>query len=185
MGATMNAFQKASIVEAESMRRLMPWLERRAKNGHLVTTAKGRLSKELQTRYGDILLDSEQRGLTAIECKAEKHQRETENLFLETWSNLSRFTPGWMLTLDADVLLYHFLDGYRGERLYAILFDDLRDWAFRQINTYGYIGKLWECPARPQAQYDQMNDTWGRLAPIARLTTEAGLTDITQFIRTE
>ena len=150
----MGAFEDAKQVEARSLKILLPLLEAKAENGHLVLTDKGRLSKELQKRYGDIFLNGKGGGLQAIEIKAEESDLY-DNFFLETWSNRSRLTVGWMITLRCDWLLYHFLEQ---DDLYFIDFPALQHWAFRENNIYAYQEK-------PQNKYKQMNDTWGRCVP--------------------
>jgi hypothetical protein len=177
----MDAFRDACEIEAESLRQLVPWIESRAKDGHVVKTAKGRLSKELQKRYGDLFAERKNGEVVAIEIKAEEYQG-WGNLYLETWSNLSRYTPGWMFTLDADVLLYHFLGGENGQELYSIAFHDLRRWAFKVMNRMGTQGRMWEYIGKEQKKRKQLNDTWGRCVPIDVLKAEAGLTDISHII---
>jgi hypothetical protein len=104
----MNAFRDCKQVEAESLRQLMPLIERRALGGRYVTTAKGRLAAELQRKYGDLFLNRPNGDVCAVEIKAEREEK-FGNFFFEHWSNRSRETPGWMRTLDVDWLLYHFL----------------------------------------------------------------------------
>ncbi|MHC4621546.1 MAG: hypothetical protein ACYTEQ_27710 [Planctomycetota bacterium] len=177
----MNAFVEASKIEAESWRRLMPWIEHSSKNGRCVRIAKGRLSKELQARYGDVFAESEKHGgIIAIEGKAERDY--TGNLFLETWSNRKWWRLGWMFTLDCDVLLYHFLTSDKGQRLYHVAMNDLRKWAFVQMRDRGdRLGRVWDYRAAKQKRYAQLNDTWGRVVPIQDLKREAGLTDLSDL----
>ena len=154
----MNAFAQACKVEEASWKVLKPYLMSWAQDGMVVTTGKGRLSRELQKQYGDVFLNSRRTGqLLAIELKAERIGRET--LFLETYSNRPRGTVGWMKTLNADWLLYHFLD--RNE-LICIDFQKLKRW-FWQDDTYTRFRDV------KQSGYNQLNETWGKSVPIREI----------------
>ena len=133
----MNAFLNAQQVEADAMKDILPFLADQSDDGRFVLTNKGRLSRELQKRYGDAA--SQHNGdIVFVEMKAEEDCKYG-NLFLETWSNRRRFTLGWMYTLNADVLLYYFLD----ERcMYSINFTSLRKWAFHEGRIYHYPEKV-------------------------------------------
>lgn len=160
----MSAFDVARTVEQESMRILRPFVRQRAFNGQYVVTTKGPLSRMLQKTVGDLLYNADEETVYSAEVKAEQSNKHG-NFFLETWSNRSRFTPGWMLTLQCDKLLYHFIDE---DELYAIDFNRLREWAF-------HAGRIYEFPEKIQGKYVQMNDTYGRCVPIAVLVRELGL----------
>ena len=90
------------------------------------------------------------------------------NFFLETWSNREWFTLGWMYKLQADVLLYYFL---QERELYSIKVPALKEWAFGVGDGQGAIYKYLE---RKQSKYNQRNDTWGRCVPIAELQKALG-----------
>lgn len=168
-----NAFEQARGVEAISREILHPFIEQRALNGQYITTDKGRLARELQKTVGDVLMNGADGRLFAVEIKAER-KNEYSNLFLEIWSNLSRYTPGWMLTLDCDVLFYHFIED---DDLLIIDFQKLKHWAFRQeaSKTPHRIGNIWKFPLRKQKRYSQLNDTHGACVPISVLREEVGI----------
>ena len=105
--------------------------------------------------------------LSSVEIKAEE-ANEYGNFYFETWSNLSRLTLGWMYTLRADVLLWHFL---REDVAYAMNFPKIQHWAFRKQRIYAF-------PEKPQKKYTQMNDTWGRCVPIEIIKREVGLLEL-------
>jgi hypothetical protein len=161
----MNAFDDARTIEERSMVIMRPFIEQRAFNGQYVVTSKGPLARDLQKSAGDFLYNKgDGSTVYGAELKCEESNKYG-NFFLETWSNLSRFTPGWMLTLQTDVLLYHFLNE---DELYVIPFRKLRVWAFQRTCIYDY-------PERGQKKYHQNNDTWGRCVPIDVLTRELDL----------
>lgn len=160
----MNAFAAAKGVEARSMEILRPYVRARAWNGQYVTTAKGPLARDLQKSVGDMMFNSDAETVYGVEVKAEADCRHG-NFFLETWSNRQRFTPGWMLNLNTDLLLYHFL---AEDLLYRVPFEKLRKWAFHE-------GRIYDFPEKPQHKYQQLNDTWGRCVPIAVLEVELPL----------
>jgi len=162
----MNGFEEARTVEERSMKILRPFIQQRAFNGQYVVTSKGPLAVTLQKSVGDMLYNSDDDTVYSIEVKAEEAD-EHGNFFLETWSNRERFTPGWMFTLNANLLLYHFL---REDKLYKIPFLRLKKWAFHERRIFGW-------PERKQSKYSQLNDTWGRCVPIAVLTRELELTE--------
>lgn len=160
----MNAFAAGQKVEQRSMAILAPFIQARAYDGRYVLTSKGRLARELQRSVGDALMNTDAETVVAVEVKAE--ERNTHgNLFLETWSNLSRFTHGWLHTLNTDLLLYHFIED---DELWVANYPRLRTWAFRERRIYVY-------PEREQGKYDQLNDTWGRCVPIPILVRDIGM----------
>lgn len=150
----MNAFDKAREVEEESMRILTPFLKKISLDGRFVLTTKGRLAKELQKTVGDALFNNQKGELRAIEIKAER-ENAWGNFFLETWSNKHRETPGWLHTLNTDLLFYHFI---ASDELYVMDFQKLKNWLLPK-NILAY-------PEKRQTKYDQLNDTWGRCVPI-------------------
>lgn len=160
----MSSFDDARRVEYRSMEILTPFIRARSFDGRFVLIEKGRLATELQKSVGDAMLTGTDGKLWAVEVKAEESNRH-QNLFLETWSNLSRYTPGWMVTLNTDLLLYHFI---REDELYVANFQRIKEWAFKSREIYSY-------PERKQSKYDQLNDTWGRCVPIDVLTEQCRL----------
>jgi hypothetical protein len=143
---------------------LRPFIEQRAWNGKYVCLTKGPLAKDLQRSVGDIVFSADADTFFSIEVKAEETCRHG-NFFLETWSNRKRFTRGWMDHLNADLLLYHFIDE---DLLYRIPFGQLRDWAFVK-------GRIYAFDEKPQRKREQLNDTWGRCVPIQVLSDELNL----------
>ena len=69
-----------------------------------------------------------------------------------------------MITLRADLLLYHFIDD---DELYMIKLPDLQEWAFVDEKIYSY-------PEKCQKKREQLNDTWGRCVPIVDIKTQVG-----------
>jgi len=158
-----SAFDDACTVEARSRAILEPFIHQVSLNGRYVTTDKGRLARELQKTVGDVLINTQNGGVYAIEIKAEESRRHG-NFFLETWSNLSRYTVGWLYTLNCDALLYHFLEE---DELYAISMLRLKRWAFNERNLCKYQQKM-------QSKRTQMNDTWGVCVPIQVIGEQVG-----------
>lgn len=157
-------YQDSLQVEKRSRKILHAWLKSDCDEGRFVLTDKGRLSKEMQCRFGDVL--AQKNGLAVwIELKAEMDF--TGNFFIEEWSNRKWGNPGWLYKLDTDLLFYHFvIDGL----LYIINFQQLKKWLLemppdwcrykpRQINLCQYDEKK-------QGKYAQKNDTWGRTIPV-------------------
>lgn len=164
----MSAFRKACRVEDRSWDALEPYLKARAFDGRFVRTAKGPLALELQKTVGDVLVNSDRQTVTCIEVKAE--ERHTGNLFLERWSNRSRFTPGWLETLTTDLLWSHFLDR---DVVYELPWERLRQWMYWHEGPRGYpMSNKYQQAV--QKKYDQLNDTWGYLVPLIDLQN-AGL----------
>lgn len=144
------------------MLQLQPFLASISFDGRYVRTDKGRLARELQKSVGDVVFNTlhDESELVSIEVKAEEENLHG-NFFLETWSNRERFTPGWMLTLNADLLFYYFI---RERALYVMRFQDLKRWAFGQWR--GEPGHLYEYPEKAHGKRAQPNLTMGRCVPI-------------------
>lgn len=166
----MSGFSEASAIEKEGLVRLWPYLESISHDGKFIMTTNGTLAKRFQASVGDVLVAGPDHSCWAIEIKVE--QKHTGNLFLETWSNrnleqrdqhaLRGSNVGWLFKLVGDRLLYLFLDT---NDLYSIDIYSLKRWAF-------VAGGIYSCREVEQASYDQLNDTWGRLAPISQLQRE-------------
>ena len=91
-------------------------------------------------------------------------------LYLEEWSNRSRYNPGWLLKLETDYLFYHFIEN---DELYILDFPSLQRWAYVEPSLRtGFPGRLYDYDSRPQRKRVQRNDTWGRCVPIADLLAE-------------
>ncbi len=140
-----------------------------------VTTAKGRLAVDLQKKYGDVLINRPNGEIWAIELKAEQEEKYG-NFFFEEWSNRSRNTPGWLRTLDADWLLYHFLRDASSSTgiLYCIPFPDLKRWAYATPSRKypQLLGRVNDYELRRQSKWDQRNDTWGYAVNIWEFASE-------------
>lgn len=160
----MNAFDTGKNIERLSLDILRPFIQQRAFNGQYVVTLKGPLATDLQKTAGDMLYNTDAETVVSVEVKAELENKHG-NFFLETWSNRERLKSGWLVTLRADWLLYHFLEN---DELYVIPLAKLQRWAF-------HSGRIYTFPERKQSKYDQLNDTWGRCVPIDVVTREIGL----------
>lgn len=163
-----NAFSQACEVEAQSLEVLRPFIQQKALNGQYVLTNKGALARELQKSVGDVLFNGASGEIYGVEIKAESENR-TGNFFLEFWSNRKRFAPGWMWSLDTDLLFYYFLDN---DELYIINFRKLKRWFWWHDN--GQVPNFTRFKTRPQSKYDQLNDTWGTCVPIDVIGREVG-----------
>ena len=157
-------YKESCRVGADGVKELLPLLERESFQGRFVITDKGNISEFLQKSVGDVIFNSKNQSIWSIEIKTERENR-TGNFFLETWSNRSRLTPGWMITLKADFLWYYFQDV---KTLYSIHLPDLQKWAFID-------GKIYRYPEKEQKRYNQLNDTWGRCVNISHVESEVGL----------
>ena len=161
----MNNFRGCLDIGAKGVEDLLPFLDTKAYAGRFVVTDKGPLSEFLQKTVGDIIFNCSNGKVWTIEVKTELESKYP-NFYLETWSNLSRLTTGWMFTLKADFLWYYFQDI---KTLYSIQLPKLQDWAFRQRRIYNH-------PEKMQKKAVQMNDTWGRCVPIKVIKEEVGFT---------
>ena len=151
-------------IERLALERLWPFIRQRAFNGQYVVTSKGPLASELQRTVGDVLYNTDKETIVSVEIKAELANK-WDNFFLETWSNLSRLTIGWMFTLRADWLFYYFLES---DELHIIPLPKLQRWAFIEKKIYDF-------PECKQGKYVQLNDSWGRCVPIKVLQKELKL----------
>lgn len=149
----MNAYEKARQVERIAREEILPWLLMRCEAIELTDH-----SEFLQKVCGDFIVQQ----ITSsygIELKSELGF--TGNFYFEIWSNRERLTPGWMITSRADSLFNFFVDN---RELYIIDLPILQKWAFGSERNDGAIYRF---PEKPQCKYDQLNDTWGRVVPIA------------------
>lgn len=182
MGTIISAFENCQSIERKSRAILEPMLEE-ATDGRFVYTDKGRLAVEFQKKYGDVLIqEKKNNGMWSVEMKAE--MRPSPNLFLEHWSNGKRYTPGWMVTLEADLLFYHFIES---DELYIVKLYQLKRWyhfgeGFKTINGIRgecqYTPGFQKFPLKKQGKYQQMNDTWGICVPVEIIEKEVGLKKI-------
>ncbi len=156
----MTAFEQTSRIEAQGLAHILEWMKNNPKCQDLRFTSDSPYAHLLQHTVGDILVRN-QSADTSLDLKVEVDARYG-NFFLETWSNRSRFTLGWMYTASYDWLAYYFL---QERKLYLLDFLKLRRWAF----NYNGDGGFYEYPEREQRKYHQLNDTWGRCVPIVHV----------------
>lgn len=182
----MNSYDQCNLVAARSFAMLGPFLEET--QGRYVVTDKGRLAPYLQSVVGDLVFNDRQGRMWTVELKADA--TSYGNLFLETWSNrnlddlanrhVGGRKPGWLLTLNADLLFYHFTNQ---DKLVIFNLPALQRWAFCALsrnmsepNQRGertrLQGRLWDFRETVQKQSSQKNDTWGRPVPIDVLLKE-------------
>ena len=173
----LGTYTDACRIEADGVDDLVRFLDQQSGTGRVVLTDKGRLSKFLQETVGDAVFNCRSGKLWSVEFKIER--KHTGNLFLETWSNLDRRNPGWMVKLDADILLYYFLDV---PVLYAVNFQRLCKWAFGDSDEWTdgrqpsqSPGRIYTYPERRQNKYNQLNDTWGRCVNVDVLRRDVGM----------
>ena len=159
-----NNIKKCFDIGRNGLLELLPLLNTKAFGGRFVITNKGNISKFLQKTVGDIIFNCINQETWSIEVKTEE-ENKYNNFYLETWSNLSRLTPGWMITLKADFLWYYFQDI---KVLYSIQLPKLQDWAFRKRRIYAF-------PEKKQTKTIQLNDTWGRCVAISIIQKEVGV----------
>lgn len=160
----MNSFQQCSDVETEGLKILMPYLTKQAYKGRVVPLFGNENVKELQ-QSGDVIIGLREDKCITFDLKIES--KHTGNFFIELWSNKSRLTQGWLFSCKADRILYLFLD--RPNDVYSIHTKNLKHWIFGVENN-GRKSRLSEFAEVKQSKYDQLNDTWGLLVPILRLT---------------
>lgn len=159
-----NSFRTCQDVEQRSLEILRPFIELRCHNGQYVIVEKGRLAKELQQSYGDLFFNSaNDGGIYTVELKAEETNR-WGNLFIEIWSNRSRWNLGWLYKLNADILLYHFLEQ---DEFHVMSFPELKRWLWDHES--GHKPRIYQYAPRVQSKHQQLNDTWGACVPIAHL----------------
>lgn len=164
----MSTIDACRRVESRGLALLLPAIGAVALEGRYVVTNKGRLSRELQIRAGDVLFNAKKNGdVVGVEIKIE--ESTTGNLFLETWSNRKWRTPGWLVTNNADLLCYMFLDSLT---VHVGSLPRLASWAFGDGEGEGQIYRYREVKQRKR---EQLNDTWARLVPVADLKAHAGL----------
>lgn len=182
----MNAFNRCNMFAARSLEHLRPFLLET--QGRYVLTDKGRLSKIFQATFGDLIFNSRDGGMYTVELKAES--RWTGNLFLEIWSNFNFSErdsylnhgpkPGWLMTLNADLLFYHFPNQ---DRLVIMSLPALQQWAFcrpsrnmSEPDSHGerhqLSGRVFDFRQATQASHVQRNTTVGALVPISMLAKE-------------
>lgn len=163
----MSAFEQASKIEKMAREELLPWLI------HICEKVEDTTDYSfLQKILGDFIVTRRDK-VSSLELKAE-HENGYGNFFLETWSNRKWFNPGWMITSQADYLLYYFVTE---RELYVISMPRLKEWAFCDyIDEQGnqHAGHIYNYREKPQGKYNQLNDTWGRCVKIADVQAAMG-----------
>lgn len=182
----MSAFHECSKLAARSLAELEPFFEQTGKRW--VLTDKGRLGEFLQRTVGDVILNDQAGRMWTVEMKAEA--RFTGNLFLEIWSNFNFMEygsyvgygprPGWLLTMNADLLFYHFP---AVDKLFVMSLPALQRWAFcspsrnmsepdgNGVRTR-LSGRVFDFRQIPQGAHDQKNKTVGAVVPLGVLRRE-------------
>lgn len=155
------SWQETCGISAEGMRRVDPYLRQISYQGRVVWTSKGPLAEFLQRSIGDAIMATGPDTFAAIELKTER--KATGNLFIETWSNKSRGTPGWLWTLNTDLLCYYFLDE---DRMYFVDFRRLKIWLTSRNARGQMVGETF---SEKYTKRQQLNDTHGRCVPISAI----------------
>lgn len=100
----------------------------------IIDTRFCRQRELMQRTFGDLITMKDDGEVCSVELKTER--RHTGNLFLESWSNLTRIAgyrrDGWLYTLQADVYINIFLDV---EVAYVMPLPELRRWAVEDGNA--------------------------------------------------
>ena len=178
----MNAFHSARGIEQEAWRKLRPFLSARTDDRYVLID-KGPQAKRLQEEIGDVIANVGGNGrAVTIELKAE--EKDTGNLFLETWSNrnldnrLSHAergsNMGWFFKTKADLLWYYFL---QTDRLIICDLFTLKRILLAPVERKGRGLEPWPLlgwEEKRQNKYEQLNDTWGVCAPITALQKVLG-----------
>lgn len=157
-----SAFAQTRVVEARAFVELEPCLPLMSDDGECTLIT----NPDLQLTRGDYTIRRDGK-LLFVEHKAEEEDK-SGNLFLETWSNRTRFTPGWMMKCRPHLFWYHFL---AQRAIYEMPAEKLFHFAFVQ-------GRLWGYREVRQSKRPQANDTWGRLVPREHLMDAGVITRI-------
>lgn len=134
--------------------------------GYEFIDADGPGGLDLQMRGVDYILSGPEVENIEVELKTE--QRFTGNFFLETWADAWNAQPGWLMTINPDVLAYQFLDV---GRLYLMNFRDLKGWYFGSGRFVS--GKRVKVSAHPTGRY-----TVGHIIPIEEIADNVNVMEI-------
>jgi hypothetical protein len=160
----MNSFIACQKIENMGYELVKPYLRTQFDEFVYVNTEeRNELVLAFQQNFGDLIV-KKGKAIYFIDIKTENEDKYG-NLFLETWSNKKRNTPGWFVPdvgVKADFVYYIFL---KQKILYVLDLPKLRKWAFNDKNLERY-------PEKMQNKYDQLNDTWGRCVKINDLIKE-------------
>lgn len=157
-------------IESQGKALVGPLLASWSRNGIVIDTNHARSPVVWQRTFGDYLILCPSGGLTSVEVKTERVF--TGNLFIETYSNRSGDhleRRGWLDTLQADAIVYVFLDA---RAAFSLPFGRLRKWCIADGNLWrrGYREKL----VHRSENGSQRNQTLGYPVPLAHLL-DAGL----------
>ena len=122
---------------------------------------KGEMASKFQATQGDYVINSDDDTAWRLEHKCE-YSNFHGNFFIETFSNKSRGNPGWFWKLEADLLLYHFIES--GE-VYLMKLSTLRNWLYAPTHTGA--PNVHSYKHKSQQRYEQLNDTWGYCVSIS------------------
>lgn len=156
----MTAYQDSLKTEADGQGVLHDWL-RHCCNATVVINAPAHFGRELQ-QFGDMVVQwdgHKEKPIKYIELKIEN--KYTGNLFVETWSNKARKTPGWIINTKAEHLFYYFISN---DTLISLDMMELKDFIY-QVDSSGKVN-AYKYREVKQGKCQQMNDTWGLLVPI-------------------
>lgn len=157
----MNPFEEASGIENEALQILIPYCVSFCESKNQIVSTTGQLFA--QKFVGDLVAKFKSTDKAkSIEVKSEARNRYG-NLFLESWSNKSMWSLGWLYTSQADLLWYYFVED---DELYVVRVEELRRWCF----GFNGEGNVYRYDEKPQSKYTQRNDTWGWCVPIADLS---------------
>lgn len=130
----------------------------------VLDTRQARQRERWQRTIGDYVVPLCDGTVAGVEVKTER--RHTGNVFIETWSNRTRDTErrrdGWIRTLQADAIVFLFLDE---ECAYVAPFLPLQDWCLYEGRVYDYPEKV----VRMSRDGEQPNVTIGHPAPVSVL----------------
>lgn len=172
----MNAFDAARRLEARAWVHLRPFIDKHTSGLYAPVVGGGILAQTVQRTHDVDVLYFRGEELRGLELKCEERNK-WGNFFLETWSNKSfgRARDGWMMTCNANTLLYYFLED---SQLFSIPFPQLWTWAFgdsagdRRGNLLN--GRFEE---KAQKRYEQLNATFGCCVPIEVIGKEVGFSE--------
>ncbi len=146
----MSSWRRCQIIGDRGVRIVMKfiqnWLDERGKG----ETARLINDIDDNRRFGDIVFAID--GIEySLESKAEL--LHSPRLFLETYSNKKRRTPGWFYTTEANLVSYLFLES---NILHIMNMISFKRWAKATLNLDKY-------PGIPAERNGQPNDPHGRL----------------------
>jgi len=135
---------------------------------------------EGRSHNGDFEVSWNRRGknkLLTIEVKAEPKRYHRNTLFLEHWSNKG-IKAGWMLTLEADRLLYVMGGDEKNTIIVWIKLKELQVW-FKQVcltaNKYNIV--------EPKCNSRQKNQTCGYSVPLSDIVKDLGSECVQIFVK--